>query len=141
VKPEPVKNKGKKSMKELYADESQTKQKAVKAEDDKMKKTEIPPVSKAGIAYRVLLRPVITEKAADQGAWNKYVFEVAMDANKISVSQAVKEVYGIRPVSVNVVSMRGKKVRYGRVRGCRKDWKKAIVTLPEGKTINLYEGV
>ena len=49
--------------------------------------------------------------------------------------------YGITPVSVNIQNVRGKRVRFGRVRGKRKDWKKAIVTLPEGKTINVYDGV
>ncbi len=96
---------------------------------------------KYGNAYRVLIRPLITEKASILGAENKYFFEVARDANKIEVAKAIEEVYGIKPVKVNIVNMRGKKVRFGRILGKRKDWKKAIVTLPEGKTIKIYEGV
>lgn len=92
-------------------------------------------------AYRVLLKPLITEKAANLGEVNKYIFEVAVDANKIEVVKAVKEVYGVSPVSVNMVSVSGKQKRHGRIMGKRKDWKKAIVTLKKGETLNVYEGV
>lgn len=132
-------NKEKKSMKELYAETEEKPAAKSKAKEPGKgaKKQAKTPV----IAYRVLVRPIITEKAADQGAHNKYVFEVARAANKIDVNKAVEEVYGIKPKAVNIVSMKGKRVRYGRIRGQRKDWKKAVVTLPEGKSINIYEGV
>ena len=97
--------------------------------------------SKSGDAYRILVKPLITEKAANLGTENKYVFEVSENANKIQITSAVNEVYGIEPVSVNIISVKGKKVRYGRHFGQRKDTRKAIVTLPKGKTINIYEGV
>lgn len=96
---------------------------------------------KEGNAYKVLVKPLITEKAGFLGQENKYVFEVSVDANKIEISKAVKEVYGIQPVAVNIMNRQGKKVRRGRTFGKRKDWKKAIVELPAGKTINIYEGV
>ncbi len=98
-------------------------------------------INKNKIAYRVLVRPLITEKATMLGTNSKYVFEVFKDANKIDIANAVEEVYGIRPISVNVVKMLGKRVRRGRTTGRRKDWKKAVVTLPKGKTIQVYEGV
>jgi len=75
------------------------------------------------------------------GALNKYVFAVAKNTNKIEVAKAIKEIYGIKPVGVNVIRMSGKKARYGRISGRRKDWKKAIITLPKGETIKVYEGV
>ncbi len=96
---------------------------------------------KRGRAYRVLIRPLITEKAANLGSENKYVFEVAEDANKIEIAKAVDEVYGVKPISINIIRVKGKSVRHGRKTGKRKDWKKAIVMLPEGKSINIYEGV
>ncbi|MCG2691137.1 50S ribosomal protein L23 [Candidatus Parcubacteria bacterium] len=74
-------------------------------------------------------------------AENKYIFEVAKKANKIEIAKAVIEVYGIKPVSVNIIKMQGKKTRYGKIAGKRKDWKKAVVTLPEGESIKVYEGV
>jgi large subunit ribosomal protein L23 len=96
---------------------------------------------KDGSAYKVLLKPLITEKAANLGSQNKYVFEVSIQANKIEIAKAIKEVYGIEPVSVNVVNVMGKNVRHGRINGRKRDWKKAVITLPAGKTINIYEGV
>ncbi len=120
----------KQSMKDLYKKESKDKEK-------KQQKSE----RKYGLAYRVLLRPLITEKASIMGTENKYFFEVSRDANKVEIAKAIEEVYGVKPVSVNIINMKGKKVRFGRILGKRKDWKKAIVTLPEGKTIKIYEGV
>jgi large subunit ribosomal protein L23 len=122
------------SMKDLY---NGNESKAVKSADEKIKKQ----IRTYGNAHKILVKPLITEKAANLGVLNKYVFAVGIDANKIEISKAVEEVYGIKPVSVNIVNIAGKNVRYGRKTGRRKDWKKAIVMLPKGKTINLYEGV
>jgi large subunit ribosomal protein L23 len=129
----------KQSMKDLYtaevkADKKDSSSKTVKAKPSVESK-------KDKIAYRVLLKPLITEKAASMGSADKYVFEVSIDSNKIEVANAVEEVYGIRPLSVNVIKMEGKRKRQGRKIGKRKDWKKAMVTLPKGKTIDIYEGV
>jgi len=66
---------------------------------------------------------------------------VAPKTNKIEVAKAVKEIYGVKPVRVNMIKMAGKQARYGRISGRRKDWKKAIITLPSGQTIKIYEGV
>jgi len=93
-------------------------------------------------AYHVLLKPIISEKASrQQTTENQYFFAVAKDTNKIEVAKAVKIAYGVTPLSVNIINSEGKSRRYGRYVGKRKDWKKAIVTLPKGKTIALYEGV
>lgn len=96
---------------------------------------------KRGDAWRILVRPLVSEKAANAGAHNQYVFVVADKANKIDVKEAIADVYGVRPIKVNMVRLRGKKVRYGRSQGKTKAWKKAIVTLPKGKKIQIYEGV
>lgn len=124
------------SMKDLYATTG-AKSKVVKKEGDQTV------VKKVGYnqAYRILLRPLITEKGSDLNALNKYMFEVAYEANKIEIAKAILEVYGVMPSKVNLMRMEGKIVRRGRVTGQRKNWKKAIVTLPAGKTINVYEGV
>jgi len=97
--------------------------------------------SVASRAYRILIKPLVTEKASVLGTQNKYAFAVAIDANKIEIAKAVKEIYGIKPTAVNVIRMDGKLTRTGRSKGQRKDWKKAIVTLPQGKAIQVYEGV
>ena len=84
---------------------------------------------------------MVTEKVSGLGALNKYVFAVANHTNKIQVAKAVKEIYGLKPLGVNIIKMEGKPARYGRISGKRKDWKKAIITLPAGQTIKIYEGV
>ncbi len=99
-------------------------------------------IVKAGaVGSSVILRPIVTEKAAHLSSVGQYLFEVDLRANKIQIRNAIRSMYGITPTSVNVQKVGGKKVRYGRTMGVRKDWKKAIVTLPKGKKIEVYEGV
>jgi len=125
-------NAAKKSMKELYEGSAPN----VKAGGG-----EKAGAKKSNIAYRVLVKPLVTEKATVSGAQNKYTFEVAKESNKVEVAKAIKEVYGITPTQVNIVKIQGKRVNFGRRAGRRKDLKKAIITLPKGKSINVYEGV
>ncbi len=115
------------SMKDLYNSEGKAKTKNGK--------------KVFGQAYRVLVKPMITEKATNLSATNQYVFMVANDTNKIEVAKAINEVYGVKPLSVNIISVKGKKVSRGRITGKRKDFKKAIITLKKGETISVYEGV
>lgn len=89
----------------------------------------------------VIIRPLISEKAAGLAGANQYVFVVRKDANRIEVRQAMKKMYGVSPLSVNIVNTAGKKMRFGRRKGQRSDWKKAIITLAKGQTINVHEGV
>lgn len=89
----------------------------------------------------VILRPHITEKSAVLASSGKYVFVVSIDSGSVQVGSAIRAMYGITPVSVNIQNVKGKRVRFGRIKGKRKNWKKAIVTLPKGKTIDVFEGV
>ncbi len=98
-------------------------------------------VNQATAAYKVLIRPLVTEKSTELAAQGKYVFEVSIRANKIAVAQAVKDVYGADVQQVNIMKTRGKVVAFGRNLGKRKDYKKAIVTLKKGQTIQVFEGV
>lgn len=115
------------SMQELYSNKEVTGKKAV--------------ATKFIGAHRVLVRPLITEKAANFGVLNKYAFVVTENTNKVEVAKAVLAVYGVKPVSVNIVCVKGKAVARGRIKGRRSDLKKAIVTLKKGDTIQIYEGV
>lgn len=92
-------------------------------------------------AYRVLLRPLITEKSAQLASDGVYLFEVAPSAGKVEVAQAVRALYRVTPRKVNIANRKGKRVRFGRVRGQRRGWKKAMVFLKKGQTIDVYEGV
>ncbi len=90
-------------------------------------------------ASRVLLRPHLSEKASLLAEKSTVVFEVDPGASAAEVARSVKAVYGIDPVKVNMVLMRGRAVRFGRTMGRTKTRKKAIVTLPEGKTIDMLK--
>ena len=87
----------------------------------------------------VIIRPVLSEKSSDLAEENKYVFQVANNANKHIIKKAIKEVFKVNPVKINVMKVRGKrkKVRYHY--GYTTSWKKAIVTIGEGEKIELFE--
>lgn len=91
--------------------------------------------------YDVLRRPLLTEKGQQlRDSQDQYLFEVAMDANKIQIKSAVEKLFGVRVEKVNTLVMRGKVKRVGRFVGKRANWKKAVVTLREGDFIDLFEG-
>lgn len=86
-------------------------------------------------ANRILLAPVVTEKATVQGT---YCFRVAETATRNEVKKAIKTVYGKTARKVNMMNVSGKAVRFGQTFGKRSDWKKAIVYLAKGETIDLF---
>ena len=91
-------------------------------------------------ARDIIIRPIITEKSMRQnGEDNKITFEVAKDANKTAVAQAVQEIYNIKPEKVNIVNVRPKTKRMGRYVGKTSAVRKAIVKLPEGQDISLFD--
>ena len=94
-------------------------------------------------AYDIIKRPVITEQSMADVADKKYVFEVAIDANKTEIKAAVEEIFGVKVSKVNTVRMQGKMKRTGAYpMGRRAAYKKAIVTLTaDSKTIEFFEGM
>ncbi len=95
-----------------------------------------------GMTASVLRHPLVTEKAATLASRGQYAFVVAPRATKVQVSQAILARYGVRPTAVNVMNVAGKAVRSraGQA-GRRRDWRKAIVTVPAGTTLALMENV
>ena len=91
--------------------------------------------------YEVLRRPLITEKNTLLQAQNKYAFEVAKQANKILVMQAVEAAFKVKVTTVNILTVPGKTRRVGRQMVLTPSWKKAFVTLQQGDKIELFEGV
>jgi len=93
--------------------------------------------------YDVIRRPVVTEKSnirADEQ--NQYTFEVDRRANKMLVKDAVETAFNVKVLEVNIVNIPAKMGRYGRVTVTKKAaWKKAVVTLAPGDTIQMFEGV
>lgn len=91
--------------------------------------------------YEILKRPLLTEKGQDlRDDEGKYLFEVAIAANKIEIAKAVSSLFGVRVVKVNTHVVRGKVKRVGRHMGKRPNWKKAVVTLHDDDYIDLFEG-
>ena len=86
--------------------------------------------------YDVLLRPVTTEETQKLMELNQYVFEVALEASKPEIKAAVQEIFDVKVKKVNTVIMPAKRGVRGRHEYWRtKEWKKAIVTLEDGETI------
>lgn len=91
-------------------------------------------------ARRVLRRPLLTEKATiAREIGNEYAFEVDLDANKIQIKSAVEELYSVKVEKVRTVRRQGKLKRQGMHEGRRPRWKKAMITLAEGNTIELFD--
>lgn len=90
--------------------------------------------------HDILVKPVITEKTTMMMSDGKYTFKVSLHANKIEIRKAVEAVFGVKVKSVNTIRMTGKIKRMGKYIGKRPDYKKAIVTLHEGETIEFFEG-
>lgn len=144
--------KGKKEE-EIEAKAASTK-KSVKKTEDKPVKVETKPAAvvsktydkkelkgKSQHAHLVIIKPLVTEKAAHLASIHKYVFSVNPKMNKIEVKKAIRSIYNVEPLDVNMITCSGRNVRYGRVQGRTKDWKKAIVTLKPSDKIEIYEGV
>lgn len=91
-------------------------------------------------ARDILLRPLVTEKSTALLEEGKYVFEVAKAANKVQIAQAVAQIFNVKVVAVNTINVTGKVKRVGRNVGRRRSYKKAIVTLAPGETIQFFEG-
>ena len=131
-----------KATEKTEATEKTTKAKSTKSKKVAEKKEVVPKGSgRNSKAYSLLQFPFVSEKAADAEQKGVYTFVVSVDADKESIKSAVESIYGVRPDSVRTMNMEGKSVRFGLRRGRRKSWKKAIVTLPKGKSISIHEGV
>jgi large subunit ribosomal protein L23 len=88
----------------------------------------------------VIIRPVISEKSYALLTANKYTFRVHDDATKPQVRQAIEAIFGVRVLDVRTANVKPKSKRRGLYVGKRRAWKKAIVTLHEDDTIELFEG-
>ena len=94
-------------------------------------------------AYDIIRKPIITEQSMEAVADKKYVFEVAINANKTEIKAAVEEIFDVKVAKVNTLRQLGKMKRTGAYpKGKRADYKKAVVTLTaDSKTIEFFEGM
>ncbi|MBM4440205.1 MAG: 50S ribosomal protein L23 [Candidatus Rokubacteria bacterium] len=92
-------------------------------------------------ARDIIIRPLMTEKSMRQKEeHNTVTFRVRPDANKVEIRTAIEQVFNVKVADVRTASFEGKMKRMGKHQGRRADWKKAIVTLAPGHTIELVEG-
>lgn len=88
--------------------------------------------------YQILKRPMITEKSSEQMADGVYVFEVELNANKLQIAQAVRDVFDVKVAKVRTIRMKGRKNRRNRYGYYNEsDWKKALITVEKGESIEL----
>ena len=94
-------------------------------------------------AHEIIIRPIVSERSFSGMELNKYTFEVAKDANKYQIKDAVEEIFGVKVASVNTLNVSAKAKRMGAGRpGTTRAWKKAYVTLTaDSKTIEFFEGM
>lgn len=93
-------------------------------------------------ARDIIISPLISEKTMKlMEENNAYTFKVAKKANKIQIRQAIEEIFNVGVVKVNTMNMKGKRKRLGFTEGKRPDWKKAIIRLDDGDSIEIFEGV
>jgi large subunit ribosomal protein L23 len=98
-------------------------------------------VAKALHPYQVIVRPLITEKATILAGERKYAFEVASRANKPQIRHAVEKAFSVNVTKVNTLNVQGKRRKRGRLQSRTRSWKKAIITLAEGDSIQIFEGL
>jgi large subunit ribosomal protein L23 len=90
---------------------------------------------------KIIIEPIVTEKSNRMREESKYAFKVDSRANKIQVMQAVRQLFNVHPVSCRVMRVKRKPKRVRYQPGYTSEWKKAIVTLRSGETIQVFEGV
>ena len=88
----------------------------------------------------ILIAPVVSEKSYSLINDNKYTFRVHKDAHKTQIRQAVEQLFEVKVTNVNIVQMKSKPKRRGLIRGTKPGWKKAVVQVREGDTIEIFEG-
>ncbi|MBL95584.1 MAG: 50S ribosomal protein L23 [Alphaproteobacteria bacterium MarineAlpha3_Bin5] len=91
--------------------------------------------------FEIIRRPVVTEKATLASEYNQFTFQVPLDASKCEVKESVERLFKVKVVGVNTLRQQGKLKRFRNKLGKRCDYKKAIVTLAEGQSIDLSTGV
>ena len=94
-------------------------------------------------AYDIIIKPVITEQSMEQTEAKKYVFQVAIDANKSEIKKAIEQIFGVKVEKVNTIRMDGKAKRQGVTSGRRANCKKAAMVklTADSKTIEFFEGM
>lgn len=95
-------------------------------------------VKNLNIASEILIEPWITEAATKAGEQNKYIFKVAKKANKIQIKKSIEELYKVKVLDVKTINIPSKKRLRGRILGTKSGFRKAIIELKQGDSINVF---
>ncbi len=106
-----------------------------------MSETQARPVLSKERMYQTILAPLVTEKATALSERNQVVFRVRLEASKPEIKAAVEALFGVKVLGVNTLVVKGKSKRFKGRPGQRSDWKKAMVRLAEGQSIDLTTGL
>ena len=106
-----------------------------------MSETQAKPIISRERMYQTVLSPLVTEKATALSDKNQVVFKVAIDATKPQIRAAIEGLFGVKVLAVNTLVMKGKTKKFRGRNGRRSDWKKAMVRLAEGQSIDLTTGL
>jgi len=91
-------------------------------------------------AHQIVLAPIVSEKSYHGSVNGVYTFRVHEDAHKTQIRQAIEELFEVNVIRVNVIKVQPKPKRRGQIKGTRQGWKKAIVKLKAGETIEVFQG-
>ena len=122
-----------KPKRESIEKEKKAIQKKKSLKKEKIKKA----VGKSEIAFKVLRKPIVSEKGTILEKERKYIFKVFPKANKVEIKKAIDELYGTHVEKVNIIKVKRKKRRVGRTEGWKPGYKKAIVSLKKGEKIEV----
>jgi large subunit ribosomal protein L23 len=122
-------------------EETVAKKPAAKKATKKVAEPKAPSKVVSAFTARTLLAPLVTEKAAHLADAGVYAFLVPISANRVAVGQAFRELYKVTPVKVNIIRVHGKEHRFGTVMSRQSDWKKALVSVPKGTRIDIFEKI
>ena len=91
-------------------------------------------------AGQIVLAPIVSEKSYHGSVYGKYTFKVHQDAHKTQIRHAIEELFEVNVVRVNIIKVQAKPKRRGQIKGIKPGWKKAIVQLKPGQTIEVFQG-
>ena len=91
-------------------------------------------------AGQIVLAPIVSEKSYHGSVYGKYTFRVHEDAHKTQIRQAIEQLFDVHVVRVNVLKVQAKPKRRGQIKGLKPGWKKAVVQLKAGETIEVFQG-
>lgn len=95
------------------------------------------PQGKDSFVYKTIEKPIVTERAVDLSHQGRYVFKVFPRANKVEIARAIEKLYGVKVRDVKIINVVAKKRQVGRFKGLKSGFKKAVVSLEKGQTIEI----